>query len=189
MVSSWRARLVLVVAALVAQTFNPSSAAPAQAPGFGLGHAPRAEDLKAIDIEVLPDGRGLPPGSGTAEAGRPVYAARCAACHGATGTEGPNDILVGGQGSMKTARPLKTVGSYWPYATTLWDYINRAMPFAEPRSLSPDEVYAVTAYVLSLNGIVTDRQVLSQTTLPQVKMPNRTGFVPDNRADENLPRR
>jgi cytochrome c len=118
-----------------------------------------------------------------------VYVAHCSACHGPTGTEGPNDVLVGGQGSLTTARPLKTVGSFWPYATTLWDYINRAMPFGEPRSLSADDVYAVTAYVLFLNGIIPEHQVLSQTTLASVKMPNRNGFIPDNRANESLPRK
>jgi cytochrome c len=171
------------------QAFRPAVAEPAQSPTFGLGHTPPSDELTAIDIEILPDGRGLPPGSGTAEAGKPVYAAHCASCHGPTGTEGPNDILAGGQGSLKTTRPLKTVGSFWPYATTLWDYVNRAMPFTEPRSLPANDVYAVTAYVLYLNGIVTDRQVLSQTTLPQVKMPNQNGFVPDNRSNENLPRK
>ena len=98
-------------------------------------------------------------------------------------------MLVGGRDSLTTARPLKTVGSFWPYATTLWDYINRAMPFAEPRTLSADDVYAVTAYVLFLNGIITEQLVLSQSNLTQVKMPNRNGFVPDNRANENLPRK
>jgi len=160
-----------------------------QAPTLGLGHTARTDLLNAIDIDVLPDGQGLPPGSGAADAGRAVYVAHCSACHGPTGVEGPNDVLVGGRGSLATARPLNTVGSFWPYATTLWDYINRAMPFAEPRSLPADDVYAVTAYVLFLNGIVTEHQVLSETTLSQVKMPNRNGFVPDNRANENLPRK
>ena len=160
----------------------------AQTAPFRLGHVAPSDAVNAIDIDVLLDGQGLPPGSGAADAGRAVYAARCSACHGPTGTEGPNDILVGGHDSLKTARPLKTVGSFWPYATTLWDYINRAMPFAEPRSLSADDVYAVTAYVLYLNGIVAEHQVLSQSTLPDVMMPNRNGFVPDNRTNENLPR-
>jgi cytochrome c len=130
-----------------------------------------------MDIEVLPDGRGLPPGTGSAERGRDLYARHCAACHGASGNEGPADILVGGNGSLATARPLKTVGSFWPYATTLWDYINRAMPYDRPGTLSPDEVYAITAYVLHLNGIVGERETLTQETLPRVRMPNREGFV------------
>jgi cytochrome c len=159
------------------------SHAVAQAPSFAVGHAPTPDALRAIDIDVSPDGRGLPPGGGTAQAGKAVYAARCAACHGATGKEGPDDVLAGGLESLKTARPLRTVGSYWPFATTVWDYINRAMPFERPRSLAPDEVYAVTAYVLFLNGIVGEREIVSQATLPRVRMPNRDRFVPDPRPD------
>jgi cytochrome c len=163
--------------------------APRQAEIPAIGHAPAPEVLAAIDVDVLPDGRGLPSGSGTAEQGKPIYAARCASCHGASGREGPFDALAGGQGTLATARPVKTVGSYWPYATTLWDYINRAMPFQQPHSLTPSEVYAVTAYVLSLSAIVGDRDVLSKDTLPQVKMPNRDGFMPDDREHEHFPRR
>jgi cytochrome c len=178
-----------ISAALVVCLLSSVVSLCAQTPTFGLGHTARTDAVNAIDIEVLPDGQGLPPGSGAADAGRAVYVAHCSACHGPTGTEGPNDVLVGGQGSLTTARPLKTVGSFWPYATTLWDYINRAMPFGEPRSLSADDVYAVTAYVLFLNGIIPEHQVLSQTTLASVKMPNRNGFIPDNRANESLPRK
>jgi cytochrome c len=155
----------------------------AQSPTFGLGRTPTAEALKAIDIEVLPDGRGLPPGSGTADAGKPIYAARCTICHGATGKEGPQDVLVGGQGTLNTAKPLKTIGSYWPYATTLFDYVSRAMPFDHPGTLQADQVYAATAYLLFINGIIGEHDVMDRTTLPQVKMPNRTGFVPDPRPD------
>ena len=155
-----------------------------QAPTSGLGRAPTPEALRAIDIEVLPDGRGLPPGRSTAEQGKAVYAARCASCHGATGREGPNDPLAGGLGTLTTDRPVKTVGSYWPYATTLWDYINRAMPFAQPHSLTADEVYGVTAYVLSLSGIVGERDVVSRETLPRIRMPNRDGFIGDTRDQE-----
>ena len=144
---------------------------------LGLGRPPTAEELKAQDIEVQPDGRGLPPGSGTAERGRELYARRCAACHGASGKEGPFDMLVGGNGSLATARPLKTVGSFWPYATTLWDYINRSMPYDRPGTLSTDEVYAATAFVLYLNGIVGAADSLTETTLPRVQMPNRDGFI------------
>jgi mono/diheme cytochrome c family protein len=123
----------------------------------------------------------LPPGSGTAEKGKAVYAAQCARCHGATGREGPEDVLVGGIGSLGTARPLKTVGSYWPYATTLWDYINRAMPFDRPGVMSADEVYAVVAFVLQLNGVISTTDVVDATTLPKIRMPNRDGFLPDTR--------
>lgn len=180
--------LKISTALLAAILLSPAGLC-AQTRTLGIGHVARTDDVNAIDIDVLPDGQGLPPGSGSAVEGRTVYVARCAACHGPTGKEGPYDLLVGGQDSLRTARPLKTVGSFWPYATTLWDYINRAMPFAEPRSLTADDVYAVTAYVLFLNGIVTEQQVLSQETLAQVKMPNRTGFVPDDRANENIPRK
>jgi len=155
----------------------------AQSPTFGLGHAPNPDELKAIDIEVMPDGTGLPPGSGTAAAGKDVYKRRCETCHGPTGSEGPQDVLVGGKGSLATSTPLKTVGSYWPYATTLWDYLRRAMPFDHPGTLTVDELYATTAYVLLLNGLVGEHEVLNQTTLPRVQMPNRNGFVADPRPD------
>jgi cytochrome c len=155
----------------------------AQSPTFGIGHAPKPEELNAIDIEVTPDGTGLPPGSGTAATGKDVYKRRCETCHGPTGSEGPQDVLVGGKGSLTTSTPLKTVGSYWPYATTLWDYMRRAMPFDHPGTLTVDELYATTAYVLLLNGLVGEDDVLNQTTLPRVQMPNRNGFVADPRPD------
>ena len=161
----------LLVFAFVVQAFRPASAP------LGLGRSPTAEELKSQDIEVRPDGRGLPAGSGTAERGREVYARRCAACHGASGKEGPFDLLVGGSGSLATPRPLKTVGSFWPYATTLWDYINRSMPYDRPGTLTTDEVYAATAFVLYLNGIVGAAENLTDATLPRVQMPNRDGFI------------
>jgi cytochrome c len=160
-----------------------------QSPTFGVGRTPTPAHLQAIDIEVTPDGKGLAAGSGTAAAGKDVYTRRCETCHGPTGKEGPQEILAGGQGSLKTERPLKTVGSYWPYATTLWDYIRRAMPFDHPGTLAVDEIYAVTAYVLFLNGIVAEQETLTQTTLPQVKMPNRDGFVADPRPDVPMKKR
>ena len=159
---------------------------PAQSPSFGVGRTPTPAELSAIDIEVLPDGRGLPAGSSTAASGKDVYTRRCVTCHGLTGVEGPQEVLVGGRGSLASAsggRPLKTVGSYWPYATSLWDYVRRAMPFDHPGTLTTDEVYGATAYLLFLNGIVTEQDVLNETTLPKVKMPNRDGFVPDPRPD------
>ena len=155
----------------------------AQSPTYGVGRTPTAAELNAIDIEVTPDGKGLVPGSGTAAGGKEVYARRCETCHGPTGTEGPQDILAGGRGSLMTSTPQKTVGSYWPYATTLWDYINRAMPFDHPGTMTADEVYAATAYVLFLNGIVGERDVLNEKTLPQITMPNRNGFTSDPRPD------
>ena len=172
----------LIVAALV----FPSQVLIAQSPSFGVGRTPTADELKSIDIEVLPDGRGLPPGSGTAAGGKTIYAARCVTCHGATGKEGPQDILVGGQGTLASPKPVKTVGSYWPYATTVWDYINRAMPFDHPGTLPPDQVYATTAYLLYLNGIIGETDLMNDRTLPLVRMPNRDGFVADARPDTKV---
>jgi cytochrome c len=106
-----------------------------------------------------------------------VYAAKCQACHGEKGTGKPADPLVGGIGTLASASPVRTVGSYWPHATTLFDYTRRAMPTNAPRTLTDDEVYAVTAYVLYLNGIIGETHTLNAETLPQVKMPNRSGFV------------
>jgi cytochrome c len=172
------------VSLAIAFTLLCGAARPsAQSPGVGLGRTPKAEDLKSIDIDITPDGQGLPAGSGTATAGKDVYTRRCETCHGPTGKEGPQDILVGGKGSLATARPQKTIGSYWPYATTLWDYIRRAMPFDHPGTLTPDEIYGTTAYLLFLNGIVAEHDVVSQTTLPAVQMPNRNGFTSDPRPD------
>ena len=144
---------------------------------YGLGRAPTPEQVKAWDISIGPDGTGLPEGNGTVIEGKDVYARRCQRCHGANAAGGDEGPLVGGKGSLGTAKPLKTVASYWPYATTLWDYVNRTMPYDRPGALTPDEVYAVTAYVLFLNGIVAERDSLTKDTLPRVRMPNRDGFV------------
>jgi cytochrome c len=150
---------------------------------YGLGRPASSEEIKKLDAIIAPSGEGLPPGSGTAEQGKAIYAAQCARCHGATGREGPEDVLVGGIGSLSSPRPVKTVGSFWSHATTLWDYLNRAMPFDRPGVLPPDDVYAVTAFILQLNGIVSATDVLDATTLPRIRMPNRDGFVPDVRPD------
>ena len=155
-----------------------------QSPTYGVGRTPTADELKAIDIDIAPDGKNLPAGRGAAAIGKAIYASRCAVCHGATGKEGPQDVIAGGQASLNApSRPLKTVGSYWPYATTLWDYLRRAMPFDHPGTMSPDDLYSTTAYVLFLNGIVNETDVIDQTTLPKVRMPNRGGFVSDPRPD------
>jgi S-disulfanyl-L-cysteine oxidoreductase SoxD len=148
---------------------------------YGLGTPIDAGRLSAWNIDVSPDGHGLPAGSGDVAHGRAVFAAKCAMCHGAAGQGGIGDPLVGGTGTLTSAKPLKTVGSYWPYATTLFDYIHRAMPYDHPESLSADEVYAVTAFVLSLNGIVPENARLDARNLPKIHMPNRDGFVPDPR--------
>ncbi|WP_073432522.1 c-type cytochrome [Paraburkholderia terricola] len=137
--------------------------------------------LAAWDIDVAPDGRGLPAGSGDVSTGARVFAAQCAACHGARGEGGLGDPLAGGHGTLASAKPKRTVGSYWPYATTLFDYIRRAMPYNAPESLSADEVYAVSAFLLNQNGIVPANTRLDAASLPRVVMPNRDGFVPDPR--------
>ena len=155
----------------------------AQAPKYGVGRAPTPEEVKAWDISVAPDGTGLPEGSGTAAQGKDVYASKCAKCHGGQGQGGDEGPLAGGQGSLRGPKPLKTVGSYWPYATTLFDYVNRAMPFKQPGTLTHNQVYAVVAFVLQLNGIIGENVVMDARSLPQVKMPNRSGFVADPRPD------
>lgn len=142
----------------------------------GLGEAVDAETIAAIDYTVMPDGEGLPPGAGSAAEGRDVFNQNCIACHGTEGEGTLNDQLVGGHGSIGTDNPVKTVGSYWPYATTVFDYIRRAMPLQTPGVLSNDELYAVTAYLLFMNGIVAEDEVLSAESLPAVEMPNRDGF-------------
>lgn len=164
-------------------------AANAQSPNYGVGRSPSVEEIRSYDTAIGPEGIELPPGRGTAREGAAVYAQRCAACHGATGTEGPNDRLVGGQGTLDSDRPVKTVGSYWPYATTLWDFIYRAMPVDSPGSLTPNQVYALTAFILSRNGIVEETMILDRESLPEVRMPNRDGFVPDARPDWQGPPR
>jgi S-disulfanyl-L-cysteine oxidoreductase SoxD len=154
-----------------------NAAASAQAPKFGQPIAPA--DLAPWDISIGPDGAGLPPGRGTATQGEVVYTAKCQACHGEKGAGRPNDRLVGGKGTLAPNQaPVKTVGSYWPYATTLFDYIRRAMPFQDSKSLTDDEAYAVSAYILSLNEIIGKDDVLDAQSLPKVRMPNRDGFIP-----------
>ncbi len=143
-----------------------------------LGKAVSPEEIASWDISIGPDGTGLPPGSGTPRQGEQVYLAKCLACHGEKGAGKPNDQLVGGRGSLEPPQvPVKTVGSFWPYATTVFDYVRRAMPLNEPKSLSDDEVYAVVAYILQLNGVIREDDTMDARTLPAVRMPNRDGFV------------
>lgn len=155
----------------------------AQSPKYGVGRAPTPDEIKAWDITVFPDGRGLPEGSGTAAEGKDVYERRCQRCHGSDGKGGDEPPIVGGQGTIATPKPLKTVGSYWPYATTLFDYIRRAMPFKDPGMLTANQTYAVAAYILQQNGLIGVNDAMNAKTLPQVKMPNRDGFIPDPRPD------
>ena len=179
-----RLRRAAGISALLAAT--GASSAPAQLPTYGVGRPPTGDEVKAWDLTIPPDGQGLPPGSGTAVAGKPIFEERCASCHGLQGEDPKYILLVGGQGTQtmdRMGRPIKTIGSFWPYATTLWSYINRAQPFDEPGSLTADQVYAVTAYLLYLNGIIGEQEVMDAKTLPLVKMPNRDGFVHDSRPD------
>jgi cytochrome c len=155
-------------------TFGYSALAD-EAPG--LGREMSAAEIAAIDFAVMPDGAGLPPGSGSASAGAALYQRHCVACHGEEGQNGLHDPLAGGQGTIAGPVPNKTVGSYWPYATTLFDYIRRAMPYQNPGTLSNDELYALTAYVLFLNGIVDEADTIDAGSLPSVEMPNRENFV------------
>ena len=148
----------------------------AETPHFGQPITP--EELAPWDISIGPDGAGLPPGRGTPKEGEAVYAANCQACHGEKGAGRPNDTLVGGFGTIASARPaVKTIGSYWPYATTLFDYIRRAMPYQQNKSLTSDQIYAVSAYLLHLNGVIGADDALDAQSLPKVKMPNRDGFI------------
>ena len=145
---------------------------------YDFGRPATPAEIALWDIDVRADGKGLPPGSGTVAKGEQVFAENCAACHGDKGVGGMKDRLAGGQGTLASNAPVKTVGSFWPYATTLFDYIRRAMPYNEPKSLTADETYAVSAYILALNGIIGASDVLDAQSLPKVMMPNRDGFIP-----------
>ncbi len=158
--------------------------APVFAGELNLGRKATKAEIKAWDIDVRPDGQGLPEGKGTVEKGEQVFSEQCAACHGDFG-EGVDrwPVLAGGLGTIKSEDPVKTVGSYWPYASTVFDYIYRAMPFGNAQSLSPDEVYAVTAYILYLNEIVAEDFELSKKNFTTIKMPNEKNFFADPRPD------
>src|ERR1700730_928406 len=146
----------------------------AQAPNLGKPISPA--EIAGWDINILPDGSGLPSGSGTPAEGARVYAAKCLACHGQDGKGGPSAKLVGGE-PIKAMDAEKTIANFWPYATTLYDYIRRAMPWTKPRSLTNEEVYALTAYILSLNKLIGENDTMNAQTLPKVRMPNREGFI------------
>jgi len=168
-------RNVLRLPALVAAACVLAPAAAQQGPGLGTPIS--AADLAPWDISIQPDGTGLPPGSGNATKGAEVYATHCVACHGVGGAGQPNDRLVGGQGTLDQLQQVRTIGSFWPYASTVFDYIRRAMPFLAPQSLSNDDVYAVTAYLLAENGIVDQGATLDAQSLARIRMPNRDGFI------------
>ena len=153
---------------------------------LGIGRTATPDEIKKIDIDVRPDGQGLPDGKGTFAEGAKIYAAKCQSCHGANGMGGSAERLVDRDSGKNwdfatNAKLVKTVGNYWPYATTLYDYTNRAMPFMQPGTLTPNETYSLVAYILNLNKIVPDDAVMDRTTLPKVIMPSRDRFVIDNR--------
>lgn len=158
------AALCLLVASLVAQQPN-------------LGRPMTPDEVKKVDITVAPDGNGLPSGSGSVAQGEAVYTQKCQGCHGAQGAGKPQEQLTGGVGSLASNKPVKTPVSFWPSATTIFDYVRRAMPINSPQSLTSDEVYAVTAYLLSVDGVIPKDAVLDAKSLPRVKMPNSDGFV------------
>jgi S-disulfanyl-L-cysteine oxidoreductase SoxD len=170
------------VCTLALATLLFASVARAHGP-CGIGHLATPAEIAGWNIDVGRDGSGLPPGRGSVSHGREIFAQQCAACHGTTGEGGVGDRLVGGQGTLATSNPVRTVGSYWPYAPTLFDYIRRAMPQNAPESLSNDDVYAVSAYILSLNGLLPADATIDARTMAAIKMPNRNMFVGDPRPD------
>jgi cytochrome c len=172
---------MLAVLALAAVT-------PAQAQGpYGIGRPATPAEIAGWNIDIDRYGNNLPPGSGSVSHGRKVFDQQCAACHGAKGEGGVGDELVGGRGTLATPKPIRTVGSYWPYAPTLFDYIRRAMPQNAPQSLSNEDVYAVSAYILNLNGLLQADATLNAKALSAIKMPNRSMFVDDPRPDVKNP--
>jgi len=182
----------LACAATIAVALVAGLAAQKAPATLGIGRAATPAEIAAWDIDVGPDGAGLPPGKGTAADGAPIFAARCASCHGKTGKEGPNDVLVGRlKGDAfpfaQDARTPKTIGSYWPYATTVFDYVRRAMPPDAPGTLKDDEVYALVAFLLVQNELVPADAVIDAAALPKVKMPARDHFVPDKRGAPKTP--
>ena len=165
--------LLTVISLFCITAGSPSLAS--DIPKFGV---PVSEaEIAAVNFVVMPDGEGLPTCSGDSVRGAIVYQENCLTCHGVEGKDGISDVLVGGHGTITSAVPNKTVGSYWPYATTLFDYVRRAMPYTTPGSLGDDDVYAVTAYLLFLNEVIAETDVLDAETLPAVHMPNRENFV------------
>jgi len=177
-------------AVLATLLFATSAALAAERATFGFGTTPTETELGAF-VSPLPDGRGMPQGSGSVLEGKSVYQQQCASCHGEKLQGGIGDRLIGGRGTLVNddprKAPIKTVESYWPYATTLFDYIKRAMPLTAPGSLTDDQVYALTAYILSEANIVPDDVIMNAETLPQVVMPNRDGFMPDHRPEHFAP--
>lgn len=176
----------LTIAMFAFAAFGCMTSAQAQSP-YGIGRPATPVEVSGWNIDIDRYGNNLPPGSGSVSHGHEVFDQQCAACHGANGEGAVGDRLVGGQGTLATPKPVRTVGSFWPYAPTLFDYIRRAMPQNAPQSLGNDDVYAVSAYILSLNGLLTADATLDAKTLSAIKMPNRGMFVGDPRPDVRNP--
>jgi mono/diheme cytochrome c family protein len=176
----------LAIAALAVVALAWVTSAQAQSP-YGIGRPATPAEIAGWNIDIDREGHNLPPGSGSVSHGHEVFDQQCAACHGAKGEGGVGDRLVGGQGTLASPKPVRTVGSYWPYAPTLFDYIRRAMPQNAPQSLSNDDVYAVSAYILNLNGLLAADATIDAKTLSAIKMPNRSMFVGDPRPDVKNP--
>jgi S-disulfanyl-L-cysteine oxidoreductase SoxD len=174
------------LAILAAMALGWSTHAEAQS-HYGIGRTATSAEIAGWNIDIGRDGENLPAGSGSVGHGREVFDQQCAACHGAKGEGGVGDRLVGGQGTIATPKPVKTVGSFWPYAPTLFDYIRRAMPQNAPQSLDNDDVYAVSAYILNMNGLLPADATLDAKTLSAIKMPNRNMFIEDPRPDVKNP--
>ena len=163
-------------------TLTSCFTAAAQTPSYkNVGRTPTAQEIQAMDIAIGTDGKELPPGSGNAKKGAELFANKCAVCHGENQQGSPQaPVLVGGKGTLTSLHPMMTAGSYWPFATTIFDYIRRAMPRFQEGTLKTDEVYSLTAFILYRNDIVKEDDVIDATTLPKIKMPNRDGFIPQN---------
>jgi cytochrome c len=177
--------IILAAGSAAAETqVAPSDAVATAVQPLGLGRAALPEEIAAWNLDVSPDGTGLPEGSGDVMTGEEIYLEQCAACHGDF-AEGLDNwpSLSGGEGTLDREDPEKTIGSYWPYLSTVWDYVHRSMPFGNAQILTPDDTYAITAYLLYSNGLVEDDFVLSNENFTEVQMPNADGFIEDDRAE------
>ncbi len=194
---AWGLGLLLAVPVLTISVMadqaaaTPQASSPKPAARLGIGRVATPDEITKLDIDVMPDGRGLPAGRGTVAEGQAIYTAKCQSCHGANGAGGSAERLVGRESGPNfnfamDPKLVKTVGNYWPYATTLYDYTYRAMPFMQPGTLSPNETYALVAYILALNKIVPEDAVMDRASLPKVVMPARDRFVIDNRKGGKL---